>query len=334
MHEIFFSAAISDAEELDEYYSLHGKPIGPLHGLPVSLKDQFHVRGVDTTIGYVGWIGSFEGSFGTEKYHSFESEMVRELRNLGAVLYVKTAVPHTLMCGETVNNIIGYTWNPKNRELSAGGSSGGEGALIGLRGSVLGFGTDLGGSVRIPSSFNGLYGLRPSNGRLPYQGAANTMDGQNTNVSVVGPISTSVGGLRLAMKGILSQEPWFHDPLVHELPWRDEHVKLVQNLVRAAEGQGRLVFGLLKNDGVCTPTPPVRRAIDIVTHTVQKLGHEVRKYKITIILFTCSLNQCFNSTDRSQSKPLTKDITWYLHVGSICLLSSRSSNGSPHHTPR
>lgn len=85
-------------------------------------------------MGYVGWIGTFEGKKGTGKEKVFESEMVRELRASGAVLYCKTSVPHTLMAGETVNNIIGWTMNPKNRNLSSGGSSGGEGALIGIRG--------------------------------------------------------------------------------------------------------------------------------------------------------------------------------------------------------
>jgi amidase len=85
-------------------------------------------------MGYVGWIGTFEGKKGTGKEKVFESEMVKMLRNAGAVLYCKTSVPHTLMSGETINNIIGYTLNPKNRHLTAGGSSGGEGALIGIRG--------------------------------------------------------------------------------------------------------------------------------------------------------------------------------------------------------
>lgn len=88
-------------------------------------------------MGYVGWIGTFEGKTGTGKEKVYESEMVKELRNLGAVMYCKTSVPHTLMSGETVNNIIGYTLNPKNRNLTAGGSSGGEGALIGIRGCML-----------------------------------------------------------------------------------------------------------------------------------------------------------------------------------------------------
>ena len=169
LHEVFFEAAIKDAKGLDEYYAQHKVPIGPLHGLPVSLKDQFHVKGVETTMGYVGWINTFEGKKGTGKEKVFESEMVKELRSSGAVLYCKTSVPQSLMTGETVNNIINYTTNPKNRNLSCGGSSGGEGALIALRGSPAGFGTDIGGSIRIPAAFNGLYGLRPSAGRMPYE---------------------------------------------------------------------------------------------------------------------------------------------------------------------
>lgn len=98
-------------------------------------------------MGYVGWIGTFEGKADDPRKGTHESEMVRELRNLGAILYCKTSVPHTLMSGETVNNIVGFTLNPKNRNLSAGGSSGGEGALIGLKGSPLGFGTDIGKSL-------------------------------------------------------------------------------------------------------------------------------------------------------------------------------------------
>ena len=297
LHEIFFDAAIQDARDLDEYFAKHKAPKGPLHGLPVSLKDQFHVKGVETTMvrrvntrgvsdkyeltrnqGYVGWMGTFEGKQGTGEEKNFESEMVRELRDSGAVLYCKTSVPHTLMTGETVNNIIGYTWNPKNRNLSSGGSSGGEGALIGLRGSPLGFGTDIGGSIRIPAAFNGLYGIRPSSGRMPYQGMANSMDGQNTILSVVGPLSQSVGGLRLAMKALLAQQPWLHDPLVIELPWRDEQEKEILDIVKSqTSGKGRLSFGVFKNDGVVTPHPPVQRAVSMVVTVLEKLGHQVLK---------------------------------------------------------
>ncbi|TKA68211.1 hypothetical protein B0A49_07469 [Cryomyces minteri] len=277
LHEIFFDQAIQDAQKLDDYYSKNKKPVGPLHGLPVSLKDQFHVKNVETTMGYVGWIGTFQGKKNTGKERVYESEMVKELRASGAVLYVKTSVPHTLMCGETVNNIIGYTWNPKNRNLSSGGSSGGEGALIGLKGSPVGLGTDIGGSIRIPAAFNGLYGIRPSVGRLPYEGMANSMDGQNSILSVVGPIAPTVGSLRLVVKSLLAQEPWLHDPICAELPWRDEQEKQILDLVKGSSS--KLAFGLLKHDGCAAPTPPVRRALEIVVKTLEKLGHEVVEWK-------------------------------------------------------
>ncbi|KAL3421610.1 amidase [Phlyctema vagabunda] len=273
LHEIFFEAAIADAQKLDEYYAEHRKPIGPFHGLPISLKDQFHVKGVETTMGYVGWMNTFEGKKGTGKEKVFESEMVTELRSLGAVLFCKTSVPHTLMAGETSNNIIGYTWNPKNRNLATGGSSGGEGALIGLRGSPCGFGTDIGGSIRIPAVFNGLFGIKPSGGRLPYEGMANSMDGQNTILSVVGPIATSLRSLQMLVKGILSTQPWLHDPLVAEIPWRDEHEQAVFDLAGSSEGK-QLSFGILRTDGIVQPTPPMLRAMDITVKTIERLGHK------------------------------------------------------------
>jgi amidase len=271
--EIFFDAAIADAKELDAEFEKSGKPRGVLHGLPVSLKDQFHIKGVETSMGYVGWIGTFEGKKDTGKEKNFESEMVRELRDLGAVLYVKTSVPHTLMCGETSNNIVGYCWNPRNRLLSAGGSSGGEGALIALRGSPVGFGTDIGGSIRIPAAFCGIFGIRPSTGRFPYEGMANSMDGQNSVKSVVGPMATSIGGLKLVTKALLSQEPWFHDPYVNELPWRDEVEKEYLDLTEGK--RGKMAFGIMKGDGVVGLTPPMERALDMVVEAVKKLGHEV-----------------------------------------------------------
>ena len=273
--ETFFTAALEDAKRLDDYYAKHKAPIGRLHGLPISLKDQFHVKGVETTMGYVGWIGTFMGRKGTGQEKVFESEMVKELRALGAVLYCKTSVPHTLMSGETNNNITGYTANPKNRNLSCGGSSGGEGALIALRGSPAGFGTDIGGSIRIPAAFNGLYGIRPSAGRLPYEGMANSMDGQNSVLSVVGPISHSVASLKLLFKSLLTREPWLHDPLCHEIPWRDDHEEQVHQVLSTS----RMTFGIMRHDGVVTPHPPVQRAVSIVVKALEKLGHRILEWK-------------------------------------------------------
>ena len=277
MLEIFFDAALERAQNLDDYYAKHQKPVGPLHGVPISLKDQFHVQGVETSMGYTGWIGTFQGKKDTGLEKRFESEMVKALSASGAVFYCKTSVPHSLMSGETVNNIMGYCWNPKNRHLTAGGSSGGEGALIGLRGSPLGFGTDIGGSIRIPAASNGLFGLRPSHGRLPYQGMANSMDGQNTILSVVGPLATSAASLKLATQSILSQQPWLHDPLVLELPWRDEQEAQLRQFLHpnSQNPKEKLSFGVLRSDDAVLPHPPVLRAVDTLTSTLESLGHSV-----------------------------------------------------------
>lgn len=273
LHEIFFDAAIRSAKELDDGYTKQKKPA--LYGLPVSLKDQFHVKGLDTHMGYVGWIGTFQGKKGTGKEKEYESEMVKELRQLGAVLYVKTAVPHTLMCGETTNNIIDYCWNPTNRNLSCGGSSGGEGALISLRGSPVGFGTDIGGSIRIPAAFNGLYGLRPSAGRLPYEGMANSWDGGPGILSVVGPLATTAAGLKLATKAVLSTKPWLQDPLVNPMPWQAQ----IEEETMALAREKQLVFGLLKHDGMCSVHPPVARAMEELSKRLEKAGHKVIEWK-------------------------------------------------------
>lgn len=249
--------------------------MGPLHGLPVSLKDQFHVKGVETHMGYVGWIGTFQGKKGTGKERVFESELVKELRQLGATLYVKTAVPHTLMSGETTNNIIEYCWNPTNRNLSCGGSSGGEGALIALKGSPCGFGTDIGGSIRIPCAFNGLWGLRPSSGRLPYEGMANSFDGAPGILSVVGPLASTPAALKLVTKGLLSKEPWLHDPLVNPMPWR---AQIEEDTLELARGK-KLAFAVFKHDGTCAVHPPMARAIAELTAKLEQQGHRVIEWK-------------------------------------------------------
>lgn len=156
--------ALAQAKSLDEYFAKHGKPVGPLHGLPISLKDQFRVKvrtasygstklahyseteqGVETTMGYAAWIG---------KYDEEESVMTTILRKAGAVFYVKTSVPQSLMVCETINNVIGRTVNPRNSNWSCGGSSGGEGANVGFRGGVIGIGTDIGTAHAYPRSLH------------------------------------------------------------------------------------------------------------------------------------------------------------------------------------
>jgi amidase len=138
----------------------------------------------------------------------------------------------------------------------------------------LGFGTDIAGSIRIPAAFNGLHGIRPSEGRLPYSGMANSMDGQNSVLSVVGPLATSADSLRLVMKALLEKKPWLYDPMVNELPWREEQEREILEMADSTE-KSKLCFGVLRTDGIVNPQPPVRRAIDIVIKALEDQGHKV-----------------------------------------------------------
>ncbi|KAF1732290.1 Acetamidase [Beauveria bassiana] len=278
LHEIFFDQALQRAAELDRYYEENGKPTGSLHGLPVSLKDQFHVKGVDTTMGYIGWIDTFEGDTDPKRVHKVESQAVSELLRQGAVVYCKTSLPQTLMCGETINNLIGQTLNPINQRLSCGGSSGGEGALQALRGSSVGLGTDIGGSVRIPAAFCGLYSLKPTHNRISYRNVANTNPGQLNYASSVGVMGTSVDSLKLVLSALTSTKPWLRDPNVVPIPWRSviekSTLERVDSLGMAID-RPALKLGILFNDGFMTPHPPIARGLRMLRDALIKAGHTI-----------------------------------------------------------
>ncbi|CUA77747.1 hypothetical protein RSOLAG22IIIB_12815 [Rhizoctonia solani] len=138
--EVMFTQALARAHELDAHILQTGEVVGPLHGIPVSIKDHICVKGEDTATGFVTWAGR---SVAEE-----DAAIVQILRAAGAVIYVKTTNPQSLFVFETFSDIYGNTTNPYNRSLTSGGSSGGEGALIRSRASLLGVGTDVGGSIR------------------------------------------------------------------------------------------------------------------------------------------------------------------------------------------
>lgn len=125
---------------------------------------------------------------------------------------------------ESYNNVWGYTPNPYNSAYGAGGSSGGEGALLALRGSPLGVGTDIGGSIRIPAAVNGIFGLKPSAGRFSLLGGRPGLAGQEAIKSVIGPMAADLDSIELWAKVILASKAWERDPAVFKLPWREVEV--------------------------------------------------------------------------------------------------------------
>ncbi|KAK4702147.1 amidase, partial [Phenoliferia sp. Uapishka_3] len=254
--EVLFDSAMKRARELDKHLLRTGRVIGPLHGLPISLKEQFNIAGVESTMGFVSRIGHVSTESAT---------MVQMLLSLGAVIHCRTNVPQTLLCDETINHIFGRVLNPWNTTLTAGGSSGGEAALLALKGSPLGIGTDLGGSIRKPASFCGLYSLRPTPGRLPYSGASNIFEGAEALESACGPMARSRKSVEAFLKIIVGAKPWEWDAKVVERKWRND-VEL------AGE---KKCFGTMRWDGLVRCHPPIERALDEVAVKLQAAGHEV-----------------------------------------------------------
>ena len=140
LSEILFDRGIERAKYLDDYHKREGKVVGPLHGLPVSIKDHHMIKGATTGVGFTSW----SIDVATE-----DAAFIELLYDLGAVVYCKTTVPVAMMMPDTESHTFGLTTNPKNRSHSAGGSSGGEAALISFGGSAIGIGSDVGGSVRV-----------------------------------------------------------------------------------------------------------------------------------------------------------------------------------------
>jgi Asp-tRNA(Asn)/Glu-tRNA(Gln) amidotransferase A subunit family amidase len=160
---------------------------------------------------YVAWI---------ENISPDDATLVKFLKKAGAVFHVRTNQPQSLMHLDCNNNIYGRTCNPFNRSLTSGGSSGGEGASLGMKASPMGVGTDSGGSIRQPASCNGVYGLRPTTLRLPHGGTVMTAMGQESIRCVIGPLGQSVDDLEHFMKSVLDQKPWDYDPSLVPIPWR------------------------------------------------------------------------------------------------------------------
>ncbi|KXT17834.1 hypothetical protein AC579_5339 [Pseudocercospora musae] len=209
--EIFFEEAIARAKELDrEQSSSPDRLLGPFQRPPISPKDSFRSPGYDSTTGIVCWAFQPDDDY---------SALPKLWLDRGAVLYRKTNVPQTMMTADSDNN-LGRTPNPANSRLTAGGSSGGEGALIGLRGCVWGMGTDIAGSIRIPSIADGIFGFRPSGSVVPYGGQKSpAKPGMPGSAPVAGPIATSIRACEDFKKTIMEAQPWKYDPTCLHLNW-------------------------------------------------------------------------------------------------------------------
>jgi amidase len=164
--------------------------LGPLHGVPFTVKDHLGVSGLVSTGGTLGL---------RENVVNDDCELVNRMRKSGAILLGKTNMPELGRAIETDNLIYGRTNNPYDLTRFAGGSSGGESAIIAAGGSALGIGTDGGGSIREPAHYCGIAGIKPTNGRLPKTGFLFPPTGLTSSLSQAGPMARYVEDLILSL---------------------------------------------------------------------------------------------------------------------------------------
>ncbi|KAK5057785.1 hypothetical protein LTR84_011786 [Exophiala bonariae] len=246
--------ALETAREHDKYLADTGQVRGPLHGLPISVKDCLDVAGHETTSGLVSRIGFVAKE---------DALVIRCLRQAGAIPFVKTNLAQATLLVESTNNVFGLVTNPSNRQLTAGGSSGGEGALIALFGSPLGVCTDGGGSVRLPASWNGVYGFKPSATRIPSLGSRG-VGYSDSNLGCTGVIANHIETLSLFMSSALSACPWNNDADCVPIPW-NSRIGISR----------KLRLGLLFDDGITHLTPPVLRVLKESQEKLAAAGHDV-----------------------------------------------------------
>jgi len=191
--------ALAAARAADDAVA-RGEALGPLHGLPVTIKDAIEVGGVRSTGGAVELRDHVPAS---------DAAAVARLRAAGAIVFGKTNLPRWSGDMQSYNEIFGTTNNPWATDRTTGGSSGGAAAAVACGFTSFELGTDIGGSVRMPSHFCGVFGLKPSFGVVPQRGYLDHVGGGLTDadINVFGPIARSAEDLDLLLSVLAGPEP-------------------------------------------------------------------------------------------------------------------------------
>jgi amidase len=202
--------ALEDADQLDAALRASGRPVGPLHGIPVVVKDNIDIAGLPMTAGFQGW---------KNYYPPEDAALVKKIRAAGGIILAKASLSEfTMGISDNINSVVpGFTRNPYNTAYATGGSSGGTGAALAASFAVVGIGTDTGGSVRAPSAHNALAGLRPTVGLVSRTG----MTPLNSVRDTAGPMARSIADMTILLDVIVGPDP--EDPVTarangHRLP--------------------------------------------------------------------------------------------------------------------
>ena len=263
-----FPSALGVAQDIDAMVASSRSPAAlldqfPLLGVPMSIKDQIVVAGSHATCG-------LRALYAQGKAEE-DGELVRALRATGAIPFVKTNVPQLLMSNESYNTVYGRTTHPLDPSRSPGGSSGGEAALLALRGAVVGIGSDIGGSLRIPASFTGLVTLKPTPLRMSRRGCVSPGANLQTFVQpVCGPLGRCVADVGAVFESLVGQGVMsHHDAAIVPLPFRGDRADprvMLDAPVR---------IGYYVHDGLFEASPAYVRAVHMAVDALEAAGYVV-----------------------------------------------------------
>ncbi|WP_437769579.1 amidase [Sorangium sp. So ce281] len=235
-----------------------GKHLGPLHGVPMTIKDSIDTAGVVTTGGTTGR---------TNFVPAEDATVVRRLKEAGAILLGKSNTPEMTWSYETNNAVYGRTNNPYGLDLSPGGSSGGAGAIVAAGGSPFDVGSDTGGSIRVPSHFCGIAGLKPTSGRISRTGHIVPAEGLLQSFTVLGPMARSVDDLWLLFS-VLAGPDWRDAALIPAPLGDPKHVRLRE-----------LRIAMHTDNGIAAPDAAVRQAVVDAAAALEAGGARVESKK-------------------------------------------------------
>jgi amidase len=256
--QLIADTAITQARQADAALA-RGEVKGPLHGVPITIKDSFDTEGVISTAGTSGR---------TSYVPQQDATAVARMRAAGAILLGKTNLPELSLAYESNNLIYGRTNNPYDLSRTPGGSSGGESAIIAAGGSPLGLGTDGFGSIRIPSHFCGIAGLKPTSGSIPFTGLMPPGFGASARIRHVGPMARYVADLALTF------------PILAGMDWRDPAtVPMPPGEPGNVELKG-LRVAFYTDNGIMFPTLETVGIVQTAVHTMADVGASVEETRL------------------------------------------------------
>ncbi len=260
-----FEEALSEARTADEALASgaaagvgNGK-LGPLFGVPITVKACF------ATVGQTATVGNTPGHLSDR-----DALLVRRLKAAGAILLGKTNVPQMMTWHECDNPVYGCTNNPWDLGRTPGGSTGGEAAIIAARGSPLGLGNDLGGSIRVPCHFCGIHGLKPTSFRLPREGSISVLRGLDSIVTQPGPMARHVEDLWLALRVMGDNSDGYVAGDVTPAPLPDP----------AKVDVAQLRIAALTHDGLFPASAGIKRAVRDAADALRRRGATIVEFDL------------------------------------------------------